>query len=650
MGGITMSFQIKEIVVYDHSGRTRSLKLQTGRLNIITGASKTGKTALIEIMNYCLGSDECLIPAGIIRKRVSWAGIVLSLPEGEAFIARRLPSPDKNASTDIYYEVGRKVKVRPYEALQQNVNRDTLQKLLTKHVGIGMNVNIPPSGQTRTPLSANIKHSLFFTFQQQSEIISNRYLFHKQAEPWIPQAIKDVLPYFMGAVDDDYISKMAHLRELRHELKINERKIAEAEAIRGKGISRAQSLLSEAQDIGLYSAGIAPHSWEDCVEALREVQRKPTDPEEEIFAEGDQVEYLYDERKKLSERLRIAKEELSATRTLFEDRSDFAVETHEQLTRLRSLDLFTRNEDGKLVRCPICENHLSADMIPSLKHFDKVTKQLQDRVRIVDEKSPEMEKVIEQIENNIVGIKRRLQENREELEKVQASNARLQAIRDSASRRAHILGRIGLYLESVPQLEDNSDIKKQIADLQKRIEELERETSDEAIQDRIESILSILSVDMSKWARILDLEHSQFPLRLDIKHLTVIADTDDGPVTMQMMGSGENWVGYHLITHFALHKWLVQKKRPVPRFLFIDQPSQVYFPADKDVDGSMQGIEAEDRDAVARMYKLASDFAKGLKGEFQIIITDHADINEPWFQKCVVERWRGGKKLIPDEW
>lgn len=645
-----MSFQIKEIILYDHSGRTRSLKLQTGRLNIITGASKTGKTALIEIMNYCLGSDECLIPAGIIRKKVSWAGIVLSLPDGEAFIARRLPPPDKNTSADIYYEVGRKVKVPPYEALQQNVNSEALQKLLTKHAGIGMNVNIPSAGQTRAPLSANIKHSLFFTFQQQSEIISNRHLFHKQSEPWIPQAIKDVLPYFLGAVDDEYISKMACLRDLRHDLKINERKIAEAEAIRGKGISRAQGLLSEAQDIGLYVAGIVPHSWEDCVEALREAQRKPTEPEEEEFAEGDQVEFLFAERQKLSEALRIAKEELLATRTLIEDRSGFASETHEQLTRLRSLDLFSRNEDGTLVKCPICENHLSADTIPTLKHFDKVAKQLQERVRIVDEKSPEMEKVMKRIEDNIAGIKRKLQENREELEKVQASNSRLQAIRDRAARRAHILGRIGLYLESVPQLEDNSDIKQQIADLQRRIEVLEKETSNEAIQDRIESILSILSVDMSKWAKALDLEHSQFPLRLDIKHLTVIADTDDGPVPMQRMGSGENWVGYHLITHFALHKWLVQRKRPVPRFLFIDQPSQVYFPADKDVDGSMQGIETEDREAVARMYKLASDFVNLLKGKFQIIITDHADINEKWFQKCVVERWRGGRKLIPDEW
>jgi len=51
-----MSFQIKDIVVYSHRGQRRILPLKTGELNIITGSSKTGKSALIEIMDYCLGA------------------------------------------------------------------------------------------------------------------------------------------------------------------------------------------------------------------------------------------------------------------------------------------------------------------------------------------------------------------------------------------------------------------------------------------------------------------------------------------------------------------------------------------------------------------------------------------------------------------
>jgi hypothetical protein len=34
----------------------------------------------------------------------------------------------------------------------------------------------------------------------------------------------------------------------------------------------------------------------------------------------------------------------------------------------------------------------------------------------------------------------------------------------------------------------------------------------------------------------------------------------------------------------------------------------------------------------------------------QIIVVDHVDIRESWFQEAVAERWRAGRKLVPDEW
>jgi len=155
---------------------------------------------------------------------------------------------------------------------------------------------------------------------------------------------------------------------------------------------------------------------------------------------------------------------------------------------------------------------------------------------------------------------------------------------------------------------------------------------------------------MTDWAQALELEHSTFPLRLDINKLTIVSDTADGPVPMDRMGSGENWVGYHLIAHLALHEWFTERARPVPRFLFLDQPSQVYFPAEKDVDGSMSSVGEEDRRAAARIFRFVFDVAEKLTPRFQIVMTEHADINEPWYQEAVVERWRGGDKFIPDDW
>ena len=85
----------------------------------------------------------------------------------------------------------------------------------------------------------------------------------------------------------------------------------------------------------------------------------------------------------------------------------------------------------------------------------------------------------------------------------------------------YILGRIGLYLESIPQLAGTSDLNKEISTIKVQIASLENIVSDDAVQERLESILSIISRDLSQWSRNLRLEHSEEPLRLDAKRLTV---------------------------------------------------------------------------------------------------------------------------------
>jgi len=34
----------------------------------------------------------------------------------------------------------------------------------------------------------------------------------------------------------------------------------------------------------------------------------------------------------------------------------------------------------------------------------------------------------------------------------------------------------------------------------------------------------------------------------------------------------------------------------------------------------------------------------------QMIVCDHANLPEDWFQDSVEHNWRGGEKLIPQEW
>lgn len=158
---------------------------------------------------------------------------------------------------------------------------------------------------------------------------------------------------------------------------------------------------------------------------------------------------------------------------------------------------------------------------------------------------------------------------------------------------------------------------------------------------------------MSEWSRRLKLEHSESPIGLDLKELTVVAYRESGKIPMSEMGSGENWVGYHIVSHLALHQWFVQKNRPVPSFLMLDQPTQVYYPPDmrNSADLTLQDIpKDEDRQAVVRLFSLIFEIVEALSPKFQVIITDHADLTDEWFQHGVVQRWRNGVRLIPSSW
>ena len=106
------------------------------------------------------------------------------------------------------------------------------------------------------------------------------------------------------------------------------------------------------------------------------------------------------------------------------------------------------------------------------------------------------------------------------------------------------------------------------------------------------------------------------------------------------------------MTHLALHQYFCNHSRPVPRFLFLDQPTQVFYPPDQLADRmpSLDDISDDDRASVARMFDRIFAIADELGGAFQIIITDHADLKDDRFQSSVVERWRDGNALVPADW
>lgn len=642
-----MSIQILDIVLYSHHRKSRVLSFTPGKVNVITGASKTGKSALIDIVDYCLGSGSCTVSAGVIRNSVSWFGLRLQIGEGQAFIARRCPGPSSDSSEECYLLIGAEIEIPDLESIHQNTNTAGIVSSASGWTGIEENIHIPPPGQSRRSLAATIRHGLMLCFQPQDEIIRRAQLFHKTDDHWKAQSLKDTLPYLLGAVEDEYIRNQMRLRDLRSKLRVVTKQIAELEALRGEGFGKVNGLLAEAKDAGLNPPAVS-EDWSEIIGALKEVSSRPISDIEAESTGSQEYDRLSDEREKLLTEQRHARSQIAAAKSLESAETGFEQEATEQKSRLISIGIFN---DEVPHSCPLCEANLGEDSgSPQPEMIRESLDQISEQLERVSRNSPYVEKAIGKLSDGLRAIQERLGKNREEMQAIRQADERLRLLKDEAAKKAHILGRISLYLESIPELPSTVKLAERRDALSSEIEGLQALVSADVIQERLESILSLLSREMTVWAQHMELEHSERPLRFNLKKLTIIADSPDGPIPMERMGSGENWVGYHLIGHLAFHRWFTKQDRPVPHFLFLDQPSQVYFPPEPAEDRSVEDLEDDDRADLRRMFKMVFDVVSEVAPGFQVIITEHADINEDWYQDSVRERWRGGLKLVPGDW
>src|SRR5713101_4532373 len=62
-----------------------------------------------------------------------------------------------------------------------------------------------------------------------------------------------------------------------------------------------------------------------------------------------------------------------------------------------------------------------------------------------------------------------------------------------------------------------------------------------------------------------------------------------------------------------------------------------------------EDISDEDQTRVHEFFTLLRDVATELE-ELQIIVPDHANLPDDWFQHALVENWRNGKALVPQDW
>ncbi|GAA0744309.1 DUF3732 domain-containing protein [Ideonella azotifigens] len=649
MGSGTVSLQIAKLVLYSHAGQVRELAFNVGGLSVLTGASKTGKSAIIDIIDYCTGRSECNVAAGVIRKHVGWYGVLFQLGGGQIFVARKNPAVGEKTSPEVYVERGTQIELPEAVALHKNMTVDALEQFLGSAIGISENEHRPET-PTRDPLAANFRHALLFSFQDQNDIDSKQRLFHRQGEDFVGQAIRDTFPYFLGAIDEDRLLKQAQLEQARRALRQLDRQVREAEALDSSTYPRAQALLDEARHVGLLDERFRPTSYERAIDALRRIGSEDLPRSDAVVGDGEAaLAELRTQRQNLREEMERLNSEIRSTRVFTSETMGFEREAKEQRARLSTVGLFNAAHVHGMEQCPVCASVLE-NQVPAAARIAQVLQGLNDELETVQAENPRLQGRLAALQREEADIQTKLRENQHRINARIQENEIMRVQQDAFILRARVVGKVQQYVETATNRDDNSALKRQHELAVARVAALEAELDMNAVREKLSAFLNIIGREMTDYSRSLKLEHSDSQLRLDIRNLTVVADTIDGPVPLYKMGSGENWVGYHILAHLALHKWFRMKGRPVPGFIIFDQPSQAHYPPARDVDGSLKVLKDEDQEAVLALFKLIADAASELAPNLQIIVMDHADLTEGWFQSAVVERWRGGEKLIPIDW
>lgn len=660
-----MQFYIEQLVLWpvDEKKKVHKLEFAHGKINIVHGRSGTGKSSIIAIIDYCLGASRCAIPVGVIRDTVDWFGLVVNVRGSSFLIARKTPG-NRQTSNDFF--------LRPIE--------DELPtKLIATHNdnqfkqafnNLARLTNLPLSdsediGQHEGRPS--YRDMAAFNFLPQHIVANPNTLFYKADSYDHKERLKKVMPFALGIIDSEYVIKE---RE-RNQLQRQHDDLVRQQDVRRRSMSaldaEVEGLWNQSVELGLVRDEDAS-TTEKRVSKLGEINSRfltdglATTLQTPNYSFTNQK---YKEAQTLEEELQgkadALRREVRGYERMAQRAIDFTDAVQLERTRVVNLD-WLKNHLGSENECVVCGSHTN-QLHDAVSRLEAEVNRVSDLSQALFE-NPIVDKEIEASKTRLFEVQGQLQTARMTRLKLQPLEA---ATTDSLSQVYVLMGRIQALLITFAAMNNTDDMGNRIAEIASTLRDLEayfkrsgkaaREAQvDKELSDLIETFASGFSLEQ------------RGTISLDKNELTLSfrQSVDAKKEYLWEVGSGANWMGYHIATFLALHQFLSRddlSNSPVFSFLVIDQPSQVYFPSaasganqlDADVD-SLERIKAErdvDVNATKRIFEMLESGLSKAQFRYQIIVLEHAD-KSIWGEvphTVEVANWKGEYQgLIPQSW
>lgn len=661
-----MKLAILKIILWpkDQNHSPRIIHFAPGKINIITGESGTGKSTLTWIIDYCLGSEKCSIPVGLIREVTGWFGLHLQLANTEMIIARRNPE-GQQTTTDIFWSEGLTLVVPP--TVEKNARVEDLKNRFNQishlpNLDFSTDENVGYGGR------ASCRDMAAFNFQPQ-HIVANPYTFFFKADTTEHrEKLRIIFPLVLGAVDATMLAKQRELKDTEREFDRLRRELDARLGAARAWEAEVESYYMQARTLGLLPDSLPPEAGWPLDKYILELQKVPETVRKmdlPDIKEGTgetavkELTGLVNEEDRLGQEMGSIRRRLGKLDQLSSTVGEYNTTLTSQEDRLKGVGWFEEKLNNPH-ECPVCAAvHTEGNpRLAELKTLAHELKSLSASVHQAPAKLDQELAVLRQELRDLEGAISKVRQKRKYLEN--SSNA-LAAQRQRVRQIYLFVGRVEQALENVSASRNVDKLREEVKILSDKISELKKHLDPLKQRDRINAAVDKVSAKIADYARLLKLEHATENVRLNTRELTLQFKPLSGRTDfLWEVGSGQNWVGYHVAGLLALHEHFISlNQNPVPRFLVIDQPSQVYFPEawptmEKAPGEPSKQDGSSDIDGVRRIFSALSKFFDVVAGQFQIIVTEHAG-SITWdgiANVHLVGNWRQGHDefLVPAAW
>lgn len=644
-----MNAFLARIIIFGDNQEKREVPLGAG-LNIITGDSKTGKSALLEIVDYCLFSSRSTIPKGVIENFATLYSIVIQAAEKYIVIAR--PSTKTGLSGKAYVKVETSDQFLESLSKQYFLNIDTkllkdAQIEVERHLGLSVldtRLNDEEDKQ-KSGGKASLRSFVPFLFQHQNLIANKHSIFYRFEDFYKRKKTIDDFPILIGWEDSEYFLYHRELEEKQKELKAQE-KLAKSLKLKDEQLQiQLRSIIESYFNL----IGLELESNLSLAE-LKKISKKLPAIGVNSYADlnlANKIEVKEIERQELTVQLNEVQEMLQ----LLEKNSSL---TYGNVERLKFLDMTSSIESGiDSIVCPVCNNkndHLNSEIIAINQSREALKIEL-SKINVYRNDNSQQ---IEELQKKRNSLKRQISKLTSEITGIEEHN---KALKNKKALRDQAFIAKGMAEANIKNLFNSSGqnpFRSDTEELQTRIEWLKSKIDGIDLKSKIVDANSFLSQKMTEICQRLDFEKELRPgvLRFSLEDFVFYYHFDEKEkIHLSEMGSGANWLACHLSLFIALlHLNCREKKSIIPSFLFIDQPSQVYFPTQYGIIDDDKGNDSDENiRQVKNIFTVIIDALETIKTDCgflpQIVVMEHAD--EPEFDQYVKARWKkDGKKLI----